>query len=95
MVLNITELGGKTRPELEHLADHIGIPSSSTLRKQELIFRVLQAQAEEQGILYGGGVLEIVDDGYGFLRKNGFLPQSSDIYCISVPSAKVWPADGG
>ena len=80
MVLNITELGGKTRPELEHLADHIGIPSSSTLRKQELIFRVLQAQAEEQGILYGGGVLEIVDDGYGFLRKNGFLPQSSDIY---------------
>ena len=80
MVLNIIELGGKTRHELEDLAEHIGVPSSSTLRKQELIFRVLQAQAEEQGILYGGGVLEIVDDGYGFLRKNGFLPQSSDIY---------------
>lgn len=80
MVLNITELGGKSRQELEHLANHIGISGPSTLRKQELIFRVLQAQAEEQGILYGGGVLEIVDDGYGFLRKNGFLPNSSDIY---------------
>ena len=80
MVMNITELGGKSRQELESLANNIGISGPSTLRKQELIFRVLQAQAEEQGILYGGGVLEIVDDGYGFLRKNGFLPHSSDIY---------------
>ncbi len=79
-MMNITELGSKSREELVEIAKELGVPISDALKKQELIFRVLQAQAEQQGNLYGGGVLEIVEDGYGFLRKGSFLPSASDIY---------------
>ncbi|MCJ7509774.1 MAG: transcription termination factor Rho, partial [Dehalococcoidia bacterium] len=50
------------------------------LRKQDLIFRILQARAEQQGNLLAGGVLEIVEDGYGFLRGDGLRPGAGDVY---------------
>ncbi|MGQ9676719.1 MAG: transcription termination factor Rho [Chloroflexota bacterium] len=78
--MNIAELELKTRDELQDVAKELGITGYSGLKKQELIFRLLQAQTEQQGLLFDGGVLQIVDDGYGFLRKERFLPGSSDVY---------------
>jgi transcription termination factor Rho len=52
----------------------------STMRKQDLIFRLLQAQTEQQGNIFSGGILDIVDDGYGFLRGPTCLPGPNDVY---------------
>ena len=78
--MNITELEVKNRDDLQDMAKDIGVAGYSALKKQELIFRILQAQTEQQGFLFGGGILEIVEDGYGFLRKDGFLPGPADVY---------------
>ncbi len=78
--MNIAELETKTRDELQEMAKELGIAGVSTLRKQDLIFRLLQAQTEQQGNLFRGGVLEIVEDGFGFLRQERYLPGSNDVY---------------
>ena len=78
--MNIAELEAKTRDELQDIARELGVTGYSALKKQDLIFRILQAQTEQQGYLFGGGILEIVEDGYGFLRKDGFLPGAADVY---------------
>jgi transcription termination factor Rho len=78
--VNIAELEAKTRDELQDMAKELGVTGYSALKKQDLIFRILQAQTEQQGYLFGGGILEIVEDGYGFLRKDGFLPGPADVY---------------
>ena len=62
------------------MAKELGITGYSALKKQDLVLRLLQAQTEQQGFLFGGGVLEIVEDGFGFLRKERFLPGPSDVY---------------
>lgn len=79
-MVNIAELETKTREDLLDLARGLGIPGISALRKQDLIFRLLQTQAEQQGNLFRAGYLEIVDDGYGFLRQENFLPGMNDVY---------------
>ena len=78
--MNIAELETKTRDELQEMAKELGIVGVSTLRKQDLIFRLLQAQTEQQGNIFKGGVLEIVEDGFGFLRQERYLPGSNDVY---------------
>ncbi|MBI2954503.1 MAG: transcription termination factor Rho [Chloroflexi bacterium] len=78
--MNIAELEMKTRDELQDIAKELGITGYSALKKQELVLRLLQAQTEQQGYLFGEGVLEIVEDGFGFLRKERFLPGPSDVY---------------
>jgi len=78
--VNIAELENKTRDELQEMAKELGIAGVSTLRKQDLIFRLLQAQTEQQGNIFRGGVLEIVEDGFGFLRQERYLPGSNDVY---------------
>jgi transcription termination factor Rho len=50
------------------------------MRKQDLIYRLLQAQTEQQGNIFGGGILDIVDEGYGFLRGPSYLPGPTDVY---------------
>ena len=80
MSTTLADLESKTREELQELAKEAGIAGVSALRRQELIFRLLQAQTEQAGFLFGGGILEIIEDGYGFLRKDGFLPGPSDVY---------------
>jgi transcription termination factor Rho len=62
------------------MAKELGIAGVSTLRKQDLIFRLLQAQTEQQGNIFRGGVLEIVEDGFGFLRQERYLPGANDVY---------------
>ena len=78
--MNIAELETKTRDELQEMAKELGIAGISTLRKQDLIFRLLQAQTEQQGNIFKGGVLEIVEDGFGFLRQERYLPGPNDVY---------------
>jgi transcription termination factor Rho len=78
--MNITELETKSREELLELAKGMGITSFTGLKKQELVMRLLQANAEQQGYIFCGGILEITSEGYGFLRQNSLLPSSADVY---------------
>ncbi len=78
--MNIAELDTKTREELLDIAKELGIPGTTALRKQDLVFRLLQAQTEQQGNIFTGGVLEIVDEGYGFLREDSLHPGVNDVY---------------
>ncbi|MBI5746582.1 MAG: transcription termination factor Rho [Nitrospirae bacterium] len=80
--MNLTELKGKSIAELNDVSKDLKIEGASNLRKQELIFAILQAQAEKNGVIYGEGVLEILPDGFGFLRSTdyNYLPGPDDIY---------------
>jgi transcription termination factor Rho len=78
--MNISELEGKTREELLEMAKELGITSYTGLKKQDLVKRLLQANAEQQGYNFSGGILEIIGEGYGFLRQSSLLPSSSDVY---------------
>ncbi len=78
--MNIVDLETKTLNELQDIARESDITGYSRLKKHDLIMRLLQAQAEEQGLLFGGGILDIIPDGLGFLRSGDLLPSSDDIY---------------
>jgi transcription termination factor Rho len=79
--LNVSELETSTRDTLIGIAKEMEITGASTLRKQDLIFNILQAQAEARGNIFTGGFLEISGDGnYGFLRGETMLPGANDIY---------------
>ncbi len=78
--MNIAELEIKTRDDLMELAKEMGLSGHTALKKQELIFKILQAETERQGNIFTGGVLEIVAEGYGFLRQDGLLPSGGDVY---------------
>jgi transcription termination factor Rho len=78
--MHITELELKSLPELRNLAREIELPGYSALEKNELIFQLLQADLERQGTLFGGGILEIVDEGFGFLRSERLTPGPKDVY---------------
>jgi transcription termination factor Rho len=80
--MDIVELKSKTVPELLDLAEELGIPNVSGLRKQEMIFKILEAKTEKDGFIFAEGVLEILDEGYGFLRSPdyNYLPGPDDIY---------------
>ncbi|PKN73709.1 MAG: transcription termination factor Rho [Deltaproteobacteria bacterium HGW-Deltaproteobacteria-10] len=68
--------------ELNNLAKDLTVPGASSMRRQDLIFAILQAQAEKNGVISGSGVLEILPDGFGFLRAvdYNYLPSPDDIY---------------
>jgi transcription termination factor Rho len=78
--MNITELETKTLTELRDLARDRELAGYSALKKQDLIFQLLQADTERQGNIFSSGVLDIVDEGFGFLRHDQFLPGPRDIY---------------
>ncbi len=80
--LNITELQGKEMEELTKIGAKIGIEGIGALEKRDLIFEILKANSEKNGIMYGSGYLEILPDGYGFLRSPSFcyLSCPDDIY---------------
>ncbi len=81
-LMNIADLKDKTISELAALARQFGVVGASGLRKQELIFKILEAQAEKNGLIFAEGVLEILPDGFGFLRSPdyNYLPGPDDIY---------------
>lgn len=80
--LNIAELQRRTMTELATLGKELGVMGVSGLRKQELIFKILQAQTERNGLIFSEGVLETLPDGFGFLRapNYNYLPSPDDIY---------------
>ncbi len=78
--MNVAELEEKTRDELIELATQQGIDDCKGLKKSEIIERLLQVQAEQQGYTYLNGILDIMDDGYGFLRQDSLLPGADDVY---------------
>lgn len=82
MTLNLKELKQKKINELTAIAKRMRVENASSLRKQELIFAILQAQAEKNGVIFGEGVLECLPDGFGFLRAPdyNYLPGPDDIY---------------
>ena len=78
--LNIADLEQRTLDELRDLSKDMGLTGHSRLKKTDLIMRILRAYAEQLGYIFGGGVLEIVQDGIGFLRVERLLPGPNDIY---------------
>jgi transcription termination factor Rho len=80
--MNLVELKGKNISELIDVAKTFKIVGATGMRKQDLIFSILQAQTEQNGIIYGEGVLEILPDGFGFLRSpdSNYLPGPDDMY---------------
>jgi transcription termination factor Rho len=79
-VVNVAELETKTLNDLREMARTSGISGVSGLKKQDLIFKLLQAQTEEAGHSLNDGVLDIVSDGFGFLRGPRLLPGPDDVY---------------
>ena len=80
--MNIVELKEMTISELSEVAKTLNVNGAGGLRKQELIFKILEAQTEKNGLIFGEGVLEILPDGFGFLRapSYNYLPGPDDIY---------------
>ena len=80
--MNLTELKDKPVNELVELADSMGLENMARLRKQDIIFAILKAHAKSGEDIYGGGVLEILQDGFGFLRSadSSYLAGPDDIY---------------
>jgi transcription termination factor Rho len=80
--MNLVELKGKNISELIDVAKTFKIVGATGMRKQDLIFSILQAQTEQNGVIYGEGVLEILPDGFGFLRSpdSNYLPGPDDMY---------------
>ena len=80
--INLKDLKTKKIGELAHMAAEMNVENAGAMRKQELIYAMLQAQSEQNGIIYGEGVLEVLSDGYGFLRSPdyNYLPGPDDIY---------------
>ena len=80
--MNLVELKGQNISELIEVAKTFKIDGATGMRKQDLIFSILQAQTEQNGVIYGEGVLEILPDGFGFLRSpdSNYLPGPDDMY---------------
>jgi transcription termination factor Rho len=80
--MNIKDLKRKKISELTKIARELNVEGASGMRKQDLIFAILQAQTEKNGLIFGEGVLEILPDGFGFLRAPdyNYLPGPDDIY---------------
>jgi transcription termination factor Rho len=78
--LNVAQLDAKEESELFDMARELGVSGYMRMRRPDLITKLLQAQTERDGHIFGDGVLEIIEDGFGFLRGERFLPGPDDIY---------------
>jgi transcription termination factor Rho len=80
--LNIGELKDMSIQKLTQVAKELNVPGATGMRKQELIFQILKAQTEQSGFIFSEGVLEVLPDGFGFLRAPdyNYLPGPDDIY---------------
>ena len=80
--MNLTDLKNRPASALVELGESLGLENLARSRKQDIIFSILKAHAKQGEDIYGDGVLEILQDGFGFLRSPGYnyLPGSDDIY---------------
>ena len=89
--MNLNDLKRMNIQDLAHMAHEFKIDGSSNMRRQGLIFALLQSQADRKGEIYGEGVLETLPDGFGFLRspKYNYFPGPDDIY-VSLSELQRW-----
>ncbi len=80
--MDLAELKSKKIAELNQIAKELGVEDYSSMPRQDLIFKILEKQTEKDGLIFAQGVLEILPDGYGFLRSpaSNYLPGPDDIY---------------
>ncbi|HAA34132.1 MAG TPA: transcription termination factor Rho [Firmicutes bacterium] len=78
--MHLSEMEEMNLEELHRIARETDIKGSSTMKKKDLIFAILKQEAEAEGLIFTQGVLEIMPDGYGFLRRVNYLPHEDDIY---------------
>jgi transcription termination factor Rho len=92
--MNLQDLKRKSPTELLALAEELNVENASTLRRQELMFAILQQQAELGTAIYGDGVIEVLSDGFGFLRspESNYLPGPDDIYVAPQLLRRYAPA---
>jgi transcription termination factor Rho len=82
-MMNIADLEAKTREELLELAEQMNVEGFKGLKKNELVEILIRTQAEQQGFMFLSGILDIMDEGYGFLRQQTLLPSADDVYISS------------
>ena len=80
MADSIADFENMTKNELLDICKEIGITGAQKKKKQELIYEILEEKAQKQGLIFSTGILEILPDGYGFLRSRTYLPGMNDIY---------------
>ncbi len=78
--ISVSDLNAKSLDELYEVASKFEIPGHTRVKRPELTIRIIKAQSEAEGDVFGDGVLEIIEDGFGFLRGQRFLPGADDIY---------------
>lgn len=78
--LDISQLENKTKDELLAISKEANVGNLAGLKKHDIVLKLIQAQTEAKGNLFCSGILDIMSDGYGFLRQDKMLPSSSDIY---------------
>jgi transcription termination factor Rho len=81
--VNINELKSKNFNQLVQIGAELGVDGAKQMRQDDLVERILQGQVERSGQVYVMGILDIVDDGYGFLRRRGLMPSPDDVYVSS------------
>ncbi|WP_110516274.1 transcription termination factor Rho [Herpetosiphon llansteffanensis] len=79
-MVNLADLENKTLSDLQEMARELDISGYSRLKKQDLIYKLIQAQTEQAGNIFNTGILDIVSDGFGFLRSDRMLPGPDDVY---------------
>lgn len=79
-LFKISELQAKTVPELQAIARELEVSGYNKLRKSQLVLEILRKESEREGLRLAEGVLEILPDGYGFLRVSGYVPGPEDVY---------------
>ena len=83
--LDIRDLREMSVKELREVGARLDIDAGRAERREELVDRILQRQTERAGLDYAFGILDIVDEGYGFMRRHGLLPSPDDVYVIVEP----------
>ena len=92
--MTIAHLEELSLEELRDMAKTLDITGYSRLKKYDLVMRLLRANAEQQGFSFGGGILEVVADGIGFLRSDHLLPGTGRRLCESESDSPLWTAHG-
>jgi transcription termination factor Rho len=92
--MDIGDLEAMKLAELRDLARDIDVSGYSRLKKEDLILRLLRAKAEQEGLIFGGGVLDVVDENLGFLRTENYLPGPDDIYVSQSQIRRFGLRDG-
>ncbi|MEE9365719.1 MAG: transcription termination factor Rho, partial [Dehalococcoidales bacterium] len=78
--MNMEDLEGKTQAELLTLAKEKGIGEAESRDKEDLVMQLIKADIEQEGHVFCRGILDIMSDGYGFLRQDTLLPNQADVY---------------